>query len=96
MLGKVLNFSWSRREDADFYRTLISFGVELDSDGQPDWAHFKVLARLDSKYDQTVSDHFAAYMAMCKRVCHKSMAKEEGSANIGIKFGSIRRFSYFS
>jgi hypothetical protein len=70
---------WSRREETDFYRTLTSFGIEQDTaTGEYIWDRFKQLGRLESKYDQTMTDYYMAFSAMCKRVCKKPLSKVEG------------------
>ena len=67
---------WSRREETDFYRTLISYGVEQDvNTGDYVWSRFKQLARLDIKYDNTLTDYYTAFIAMCKRVCKRPLTR---------------------
>lgn len=69
---------WSRREESDFYRALISFGVEQDPNtGDFTWDRFRHIARLEAKYDHTLTDHYLAFMAMCKRVCKKTISEDE-------------------
>lgn len=71
---------WSRREEGDFYRALVSFGVEQDScTGDYVWERFKQIARLESKFDHTLSEYYLSFLAMCKRVCRKQLTKEEGT-----------------
>ncbi|KAG9509780.1 Chromodomain-helicase-DNA-binding protein 7, partial [Fragariocoptes setiger] len=63
---------WSRREEADFYRTVSSFGVDYKRDEQRyDWQKFKTLAKLDKKMDETLDDYYKAFIAMCKKVTSK-------------------------
>lgn len=42
-----------------------------------EWSRFRALARLDRKYDDTLTEYFRAFYAMCKRVCGKPLAKDE-------------------
>lgn len=76
---------WSRREEGDFYRALISFGVEQElASGDFVWDRFKQIARLETKFDHTLTEYHNSFMAMCKRVCHKQLTKEEGGLFITI------------
>ena len=70
---------WSRREEADFYRVVSTFGVERDlQTGEFRWDTFRSIARLDKKYDNTLTDYFRAFYHMVKRVCRKFKTDEEG------------------
>lgn len=63
---------WSRREEADFYRVISSFGVEFNlTTGRYKWDRFRALARLEKKYDETLTEYFQAFYHMCMRVCKK-------------------------
>ncbi|KAJ8302947.1 hypothetical protein KUTeg_019343 [Tegillarca granosa] len=63
---------WSRREETDFYRVISSFGVEFDPDtGRYKWDRFRQLARLEKKYEETLTEYFQAFYHMCMRVCKK-------------------------
>ncbi|TNN23507.1 Chromodomain-helicase-DNA-binding protein 6 [Liparis tanakae] len=43
---------WTRREQADFYRTVSSYGVVFDPERKAfDWTQFRALARLERKTD---------------------------------------------
>lgn len=71
------NSRWSRREEADFYKTVSSFGIEMyPSTKTYKWDRFRALARLDKKYDETLSEYFEAFYEMCQQACQKE--KEEG------------------
>ena len=60
--------SWSRREEQDFLRTLMAYGVEYSKEeGRYNWDRFKQLARLEKKFDDTVTDYYNSFVAMCKR-----------------------------
>ncbi|XP_014669960.1 PREDICTED: chromodomain-helicase-DNA-binding protein 7-like [Priapulus caudatus] len=72
---------WSRREEADFYRVVSSFGVEYNKKRKEyDWRKFKALARLDKKFDHSITDYFLSFMTMCKAVCRKELTAEEAAA----------------
>ncbi|KAJ0058954.1 hypothetical protein NL108_003289, partial [Boleophthalmus pectinirostris] len=61
---------WTRREEADFYRVVSTFGVVFDTEKQKfDWAQFRSIARLDKKTDDSLEKYYYAFIAMCKRVC---------------------------
>ena len=71
---------WSRREEADFYRTVSTFGVEYNrAAGRYRWDRFRCFARLDKKYDDTLVEYFQAFYHMCQRVCGKFKTAEEGN-----------------
>ncbi|XP_077022960.1 chromodomain-helicase-DNA-binding protein 7 isoform X2 [Tamandua tetradactyla] len=61
---------WTRREEADFYRVVSTFGVIFDPIKQQfDWNQFRAFARLDKKSDESLEKYFSCFVAMCRRVC---------------------------
>ncbi|XP_056276193.1 chromodomain-helicase-DNA-binding protein 7 isoform X2 [Pseudoliparis swirei] len=61
---------WTRREEADFYRVVSTFGVVYDTQHKKfDWAQFRAFARLDKKTDESLEKYYYSFIAMCKRVC---------------------------
>lgn len=61
---------WTRREEADFYRVVSTFGVIFDPMKQQfDWNQFRAFARLDKKSDESLEKYFSCFVAMCRRVC---------------------------
>lgn len=69
---------WSNREQAEFYRTISTFGVEyIRKEKRYDWSKFRMLSRLEKKYDETLTEYFRAFMAMCKRQCGIRLSEEE-------------------
>ncbi|ESO96318.1 hypothetical protein LOTGIDRAFT_144072, partial [Lottia gigantea] len=67
-----MHFRWSRREEADFYKTASSFGVEIDrKTGRFIWDKFRSLAKLDKKFDDTLTEYFQGFYFMCQKVCGK-------------------------
>ncbi|XP_029447223.1 chromodomain-helicase-DNA-binding protein 7 isoform X2 [Rhinatrema bivittatum] len=69
---------WTRREEADFYRVVSTFGVIVDPIKQHfDWNQFRAFARLDKKSDESLEKYFNSFVAMCKRVCRMSTKPDE-------------------
>ncbi|XP_061788444.1 chromodomain-helicase-DNA-binding protein 6 isoform X5 [Nerophis lumbriciformis] len=70
---------WTRREQMDFYRTVSSFGVVYDPERKVfDWSHFRVLARLERKTDESLERYFNSFVNMCRTACKLPPRKEEG------------------
>uniref|UniRef100_UPI00398E93CE LOW QUALITY PROTEIN: chromodomain-helicase-DNA-binding protein 7-like n=1 Tax=Pristiophorus japonicus TaxID=55135 RepID=UPI00398E93CE len=70
---------WTGREESDFYRVVSTFGVEFDPHTrQYQWGHFRAIARLDRKTDDTLTKYFQLFMAMCRRVCGLPLEEGEG------------------
>uniref|UniRef100_A0A803Y9V5 DNA helicase n=1 Tax=Meleagris gallopavo TaxID=9103 RepID=A0A803Y9V5_MELGA len=65
---------WTRREQADFYRTVSSFGVIYDQEKKTfDWTQFRAISRLEKKTDESLEKYFYSFVAMCKNVCGPSV-----------------------
>ncbi|KAI1285481.1 Chromodomain-helicase-DNA-binding protein 7 [Halotydeus destructor] len=76
---------WSRREESDFYRTVSSYGVEYDRKTDLyDWTKFRSFSRLDKKLDETLTEYFKAFYAMCKRVTGRKFTEEEENLPISV------------
>ncbi|XP_011186782.2 serine-rich adhesin for platelets isoform X16 [Zeugodacus cucurbitae] len=64
---------WNRREEYEFLRVLTGYGVDLQPPTTmgivlaPDWTKFKQMAHLERKSDETLSDYYKVFIAMCKR-----------------------------
>lgn len=72
-------FRWTRREQADFYRTVSSFGVVYDPERKAfDWSQFRALARLERKTDESLERYFNSFVNMCRAACKLPARKEEG------------------
>ncbi|XP_029356969.1 chromodomain-helicase-DNA-binding protein 6 isoform X2 [Echeneis naucrates] len=70
---------WTRREQADFYRTVSSFGVVYDPERKTfDWSQFRALARLERKTDESLERYFNSFVNMCRTACKLPPRKEEG------------------
>ncbi|XP_073539832.1 chromodomain-helicase-DNA-binding protein 6 isoform X1 [Phyllobates terribilis] len=79
---KEMQKRWTRREQADFYRTVSSFGVIYDADKKCfDWMQFRSLSRLDKKTDESLEKYFHSFVAMCRNVCRLPLRKDDGSAD---------------
>jgi len=48
------------------------------------WTKFKSVARLEKKYDDTLTEYFRSFYAMCKRLCGQTLTEEEGNINHNI------------
>uniref|UniRef100_A0A8D0CYS4 Chromodomain helicase DNA binding protein 6 n=1 Tax=Sander lucioperca TaxID=283035 RepID=A0A8D0CYS4_SANLU len=73
------DFLWTRREQADFYRTVSSFGVVYDPERKSfDWSQFRALARLERKTDESLEKYFNSFVNMCRTACKLPPRKEEG------------------
>merc|ERR1719412_1166046 len=70
---------WSRREEQNFLKTILAFGIEFSKKDSSKivWDRFRALGRLDNKYDETLLDYYVAFIAMCKRVAGMELSEEE-------------------
>uniref|UniRef100_A0A674AXS6 Chromodomain helicase DNA binding protein 6 n=1 Tax=Salmo trutta TaxID=8032 RepID=A0A674AXS6_SALTR len=76
-LGEELR--WTRREQADFYRTVSSFGVVYDPEKKTfDWSQFRSFARLERKTDESLERYFSSFVSMCRTACRLPPRKDEG------------------
>uniref|UniRef100_A0A3B4YMB6 Chromodomain helicase DNA binding protein 7 n=1 Tax=Seriola lalandi dorsalis TaxID=1841481 RepID=A0A3B4YMB6_SERLL len=74
---RLLCQRWTRREEADFYRVVSTFGVVFDTQRQKfDWTQFRAFARLDKKTDESLEKYYYSFIAMCKRVCRMQVKTE--------------------
>uniref|UniRef100_A0A8C3SVZ5 Chromodomain helicase DNA binding protein 6 n=1 Tax=Chelydra serpentina TaxID=8475 RepID=A0A8C3SVZ5_CHESE len=78
-VNKEMQKRWTRREQADFYRTVSSFGVIYDQEKKAfDWTQFRAISRLEKKTDESLEKYFYSFMAMCRNVCRLPLWKEDG------------------
>uniref|UniRef100_A0A8C6Y6D7 Chromodomain helicase DNA binding protein 6 n=1 Tax=Naja naja TaxID=35670 RepID=A0A8C6Y6D7_NAJNA len=69
---------WTRREQADFYRTVSSFGVIYEPEKKVfDWTQFRSISRLEKKTDESLEKYFYNFVAMCKNVCRLPHWKDD-------------------
>ena len=54
---------------------------------------FRVLGRLESKYDETLMDYYVAFIAMCKRAAGLDLSEEEGRNRLVL--GLVQPFQSF-
>uniref|UniRef100_A0A8C7VSA0 Chromodomain helicase DNA binding protein 9 n=1 Tax=Oncorhynchus mykiss TaxID=8022 RepID=A0A8C7VSA0_ONCMY len=79
---------WTRREEADFYRVVSTFGVVFDPDlGRFDWTKFRAMARLHKKTDESLQKYLWAFTAMCRRVCR--LPPREGAVDPSLSIQPI-------
>ncbi|XP_059563041.1 chromodomain-helicase-DNA-binding protein 6 isoform X2 [Myotis daubentonii] len=79
LINKEAQKRWTRREQADFYRTVSSFGVVYDQEKKTfDWAQFRIISRLDKKSDESLEHYFYSFVAMCRHVCRLPPWKDGG------------------
>ncbi|TKS69801.1 Chromodomain-helicase-DNA-binding protein 7 [Collichthys lucidus] len=72
---------WTRREEADFYRVVSTFGVVFDPNlSRFDWTKFRAMARLHKKTDESLQKYLCAFTAMCRRVCR--LPPKEGDSAV--------------
>ncbi|KAH9640843.1 hypothetical protein HF086_014429 [Spodoptera exigua] len=75
---EVSQWRWTRADEEAFRRTVASYGVEFDPTTKSlRWSRFRMLARLDTKTDDALTDYLKAFMAMCKRQCGLSVGEAE-------------------
>ena len=61
---------WTRREEADFYRTVSTYGVDRDPATKDfSWRKFRNIARLDKKSDESLRAYYLAFRRMCEQIC---------------------------
>ncbi|XP_012659382.1 chromodomain-helicase-DNA-binding protein 6 isoform X2 [Otolemur garnettii] len=79
LINKEAQKRWTRREQADFYRTVSSFGVVYDQEKKAfDWTQFRIISRLDKKSDESLEHYFYSFVAMCRSVCRLPAWKDSG------------------
>ncbi|XP_049635058.1 chromodomain-helicase-DNA-binding protein 6 isoform X3 [Suncus etruscus] len=79
LINKEAQKRWTRREQADFYRTVSSFGVVYDQEKKTfDWTQFRIISRLDKKSDESLEHYFYSFVAMCRNVCRLPTWKDGG------------------
>ncbi|XP_053937187.1 chromodomain-helicase-DNA-binding protein 6 isoform X2 [Cuculus canorus] len=84
-VNKEMQKRWTRREQADFYRTVSSFGVVYDQEKKIfDWTQFRAISRLEKKTDESLEKYFYSFVAMCKNVCGLPLWKEDGPLDADI------------
>lgn len=71
---------WSRKEENEFLRVLTCYGIDLMANTNstiPNWTKFKAMARLEKKSDDSLSDYYKVFIAMCKRQAGVKLLDDE-------------------
>ena len=90
---EMLQRRWSRREEIEFFRTLVAYGVNFDTKANKyDWERFKQLSKLDKKYDETLAEYYLAFLDMCERVSGKK-SKDKKQGKYLLKFITICNYA---
>ena len=64
---------------------ISSFGVEYNrNDDSYDWTKFRSFGKLERKLDETLTEYFKAFYAMCKRVNGRRLTDEEENLPISV------------
>ena len=81
------NKKLNRKEENDFYRAIMAYGVEYSKeDGNKIiWDRFKALARLDKKYDDAMNEFFTAFMGACKKATKEPLSEDEEQCPLKIE-----------
>ena len=77
------NKKLNRKEENDFYRAIMAYGIET-KDKKIVWDRFKALARLDKKYDETLTEFYTAFMATCKKAANEALTEDEENSTLQI------------
>ncbi|XP_069508223.1 chromodomain-helicase-DNA-binding protein 6 isoform X2 [Ambystoma mexicanum] len=89
-ITKEIQKRWTRREQADFYRTVSSFGVVFEQEKKCfDWTQFRAISRLEKKTDESIENYFHSFVAMCRNVCRLPLRKDDGSPDSNISLDPI-------
>ena len=79
---EMLQKRWNRREEIEFFRTLVAYGINYDSKTEKfDWERFKQLSKLDKKFDETLTEYYLAFLDMCERLTGKKKSGKQGKTN---------------
>ena len=74
---------WTKKEELDFLNTILSFGVEYSRrEKRYVWDRFRQLARLERKFDDSVTEYYLSFMAMCKRVVGRKLSEAESGLGV--------------
>ncbi|KAJ1548306.1 hypothetical protein HK405_003743, partial [Cladochytrium tenue] len=59
----------NKKDRLEFYRTLHSYGVDHDADGQRDWSRFKIVSGLN-KADEALEDYYNKLLGVCHGILY--------------------------
>jgi chromodomain-helicase-DNA-binding protein 7 len=75
---ELLHKRWNRREEIEFFRTLVAYGVNFNTKANKyDWERFKQLSKLDKKYDDTLTEYYLAFLDMCEKLTGKKRSNKQ-------------------
>lgn len=43
-----------------------------------EWSKFRSISRLEKKFDETMTEYYRAFIALCKKVCGLKLTEEDG------------------
>ena len=79
---EMLQKRWNRREEIEFFRTLVAYGVNFNTKTKKyDWERFKQLSKLDKKFDETLTEYYSAFLDMCEKLTGKKRSSKQGRIN---------------
>lgn len=74
---------WTRREEADFFRVVSSYGVNYYRKKKAyDWIKFKQMAKLEKKSDDEITDYYKNFVMMCKKQTGLKIDEDNFDASI--------------
>merc|ERR1712025_825902 len=77
---EMLQKRWNRREEIEFFRTLVAYGVNYNTKSNMyDWERFKQLSKLDKKFDETLTEYYLAFLDMCEKLTGKKKSSKQES-----------------
>lgn len=80
---QTISKKWTRREEADFFRVVSSFGVNYYRKKKNyDWTKFKQLAKLEKKSDEDMTEYYKSFVVMCKKQTGTKLDEETYDATI--------------
>merc|ERR1712088_888007 len=80
---EMLQKRWNRREEIEFFRTLVAYGVNYNLESENfDWERFKQLSKLDKKFDETLTEYYLAFVDMCERLTGKKKSSKQESFSV--------------
>ena len=47
-----------------------------------EWSKFRSISKLDKKFDDTITDYYKSFIALCKKVCGLKLTEEEGKSAV--------------
>ena len=84
---EMLQKRWNRREEIEFFRTLVAYGVNYNTKSNKyDWERFKQLSKLDKKFDETLTEYYEAFLNMCEKLTGKKKSNKQGMNEVSVMF----------